>query len=125
MGPVPAGVWLDGDQQRAWPAYIRVQLRLAYEMNRGLLADSGQRPGDEVLRPFDRLPRAGDGGGGEQQQLGVGSLIVVRRPCTLPLAGDQRLRGNGAACRGRRAEDRSGVTARATRRNLLGRSWQA
>ena len=36
----PAG-WLEGDQQRAWLAYIRVQLRLAYEMNRQLLADSG------------------------------------------------------------------------------------
>jgi DNA-binding MarR family transcriptional regulator len=37
----PAGGWLEGDQQRAWLAYIRVQLRLAYEMNRQLLADSG------------------------------------------------------------------------------------
>jgi DNA-binding MarR family transcriptional regulator len=40
-GNAPAGGWLDGDQQRAWLAYIRVQLRLAYEMNRQLLADSG------------------------------------------------------------------------------------
>jgi DNA-binding MarR family transcriptional regulator len=40
-GPEPASGWLDGDQQRAWLAYIRVQLRLAYEMNRQLLADSG------------------------------------------------------------------------------------
>jgi DNA-binding MarR family transcriptional regulator len=40
-GPAPAGGWLAGDQQRAWLAYIRVQLRLAYEMNRQLLADSG------------------------------------------------------------------------------------
>src|ERR1700680_4825243 len=40
-GPAPAGGWLEGDQQRAWLAYIRVQLRLAYEMNRQLLADSG------------------------------------------------------------------------------------
>ena len=39
--PAPAGGWLEGDQQRAWLAYIRVQLRLAYEMNRQLLADSG------------------------------------------------------------------------------------
>ena len=31
---MPAGGWLDGEQQRAWLAYIRVQLRLAYEMNR-------------------------------------------------------------------------------------------
>src|SRR5580704_1549690 len=40
-GPAPAGGWLEGDQQRAWLAYIRVQLRLSYEMNRQLLADSG------------------------------------------------------------------------------------
>jgi DNA-binding MarR family transcriptional regulator len=38
--PGPAGGWLDRDQQRVWLAYIRVQLRLAYEMNRQLLADS-------------------------------------------------------------------------------------
>jgi DNA-binding MarR family transcriptional regulator len=40
-GKAPAGGWLDGDQQRAWLAYIRVQLRLTYEMNRQLLADGG------------------------------------------------------------------------------------
>src|SRR6478752_7741408 len=40
-GLEPAGGWLDVDQRRAWLAYIRVQLRLAYEMNRQLLADSG------------------------------------------------------------------------------------
>ena len=39
--PAPAGGWLEGDEQRAWLAYIRIQLRLAYEMNRQLLADSG------------------------------------------------------------------------------------
>jgi DNA-binding MarR family transcriptional regulator len=40
-GQAPAGGWLDEDQQRTWLAYIRVQLRLSYEMNRQLLADSG------------------------------------------------------------------------------------
>ena len=39
--PAPEGGWLDGDQQRAWLAYIRIHLRLSYEMNRQLLADSG------------------------------------------------------------------------------------
>jgi DNA-binding MarR family transcriptional regulator len=39
--PAPASGWLDGNEQRAWLAYIRVQLRLSYEMNRQLLADSG------------------------------------------------------------------------------------
>ena len=49
-GRAPAGGWLDGDQQRAWLAYIRVQLRLAYEMNRQLLADSGMSlPDYDVL----------------------------------------------------------------------------
>jgi hypothetical protein len=54
-GPAPAGGWLEGDQWRAWLAYIRVQLRLAYEMNRQLLADSGmsllwrtRRPGTSI-----------------------------------------------------------------------------
>src|SRR5690242_18673567 len=41
VGPAPEGGWLEGGQQRAWLAYIRVQLRMAYEMNRQLLADSG------------------------------------------------------------------------------------
>ena len=46
----PAGGWLDPGQQRAWLAYIRVQLRLAYEMNRQLLADSGMSlPDYDVL----------------------------------------------------------------------------
>jgi DNA-binding MarR family transcriptional regulator len=46
----PAGAWLEGDEQRAWLAYIRVQLRLSYEMNRQLLADSGMSlPDYDVL----------------------------------------------------------------------------
>ena len=45
-GPAPAGGWLDRDQQRAWLAYIRVQLRLAYEMNRQLLTNSGMSLAD-------------------------------------------------------------------------------
>jgi len=48
--PAPAGGWLDGDQQRAWLAWIRVQLRLVYEMNRQLLADRGMSlPDYDVL----------------------------------------------------------------------------
>ena len=38
--PAPEGGWLDGEQQRAWLAYIRLQLRLTYEMNRQLQSDS-------------------------------------------------------------------------------------
>src|SRR5260370_23122624 len=57
--PAPAGGWLDEDQQRAWLAYIRVQLRMAYEMNRQLLADSGMSfPDYDVLT----APSVADGG---------------------------------------------------------------
>jgi DNA-binding MarR family transcriptional regulator len=49
-GRAPDGGWLEGDQQRAWLAYIRVQLRLSYEMNRQLLADSSMSlPDYDVL----------------------------------------------------------------------------
>src|SRR5258706_12795386 len=60
--PVPAGGWLEGDQQRAWLAYIRVQLRLAYEMNRQLLADSGMS-----LPDYDVLTALSVAGGGRMQ----------------------------------------------------------
>jgi DNA-binding MarR family transcriptional regulator len=61
-GAVPAGGWLDGDQQRAWLAYIRVQLRLAYEMNRQLLADSGMS-----LPDYDVLTALSVADGGRMQ----------------------------------------------------------
>jgi DNA-binding MarR family transcriptional regulator len=38
-GPLP-GMGLDLEQQRAWLAYMRVNLQLTYEMNHQLLADS-------------------------------------------------------------------------------------
>lgn len=37
----PKQGWLTPKQQRAWVAYMRVQLRMSYEMNRQLQADSG------------------------------------------------------------------------------------
>src|SRR5260370_21313959 len=58
----PAGGWLEGDQQWAWLAYIRVQLRLAYEMNRQLLADSGMS-----LPDYDVLTALSVAGGGRMQ----------------------------------------------------------
>jgi DNA-binding MarR family transcriptional regulator len=56
----PAAGWLEGDQQRAWLAYIRVQLRLAYEMNRQLLADSGMS-----LHDYDVLTALSVADGGQ------------------------------------------------------------
>jgi DNA-binding MarR family transcriptional regulator len=61
-GPAPAGGWLEGDQQRAWLAYIRVQLRLAYEMNRQLLAGSGLS-----LPDYDVLTALSVAAGGRMQ----------------------------------------------------------
>jgi DNA-binding MarR family transcriptional regulator len=60
--PAPAGGWLEGDQQRAWLAYIRAQLRLAYEMNRQLLADSGMS-----LPDYDVLTALSVADGGRMQ----------------------------------------------------------
>src|SRR5258707_9095044 len=82
-GPAPAGGWLEGDQQRAWLAYIRVQLRLAYEMNRQLLADSGMS-----LPDYDVLTALSVADGGRMQvtvlaaQIGwePGTVICIRTP---------------------------------------------
>jgi DNA-binding MarR family transcriptional regulator len=60
--PAPAGGWLDQDQQRVWLAYIRVQLRLSYEMNRQLLADSGMS-----LPDYDVLTALSVADGGRMQ----------------------------------------------------------
>lgn len=55
-------MWLDDEQQRAWLAWIRVHLRLTYEINRQLQADSGISMADyDVLTalgvsPQNRLP---------------------------------------------------------------------
>jgi NADPH:quinone reductase-like Zn-dependent oxidoreductase len=60
-GPAPAGGWLGEEQQRAWLAYIRVQLRLAYEMNRQLLAGGGMSlPDYDVLTALSVAGGAGD-----------------------------------------------------------------
>ena len=41
VGQTPERGWLTPKQQRAWVAYMRVQLRMNYEINRQLQADSG------------------------------------------------------------------------------------
>jgi DNA-binding MarR family transcriptional regulator len=54
--------WLNPREQRAWLAYIRIQLRLSYEINRQLQADSDLSMADyDVLTalsvsPQGRLP---------------------------------------------------------------------
>ena len=51
--------WLDARQQRAWLAYIRVQLRLTYEMNRQFQTESDLSLGD-----WDVLTALGASGAG-------------------------------------------------------------
>src|SRR4029079_15906474 len=51
--------WLTPAQQRAWLAYIRVQLWMNYEMHRQLPADSGLSLSDyDVLVALSNAPRA-------------------------------------------------------------------
>ncbi|WP_433064774.1 MarR family winged helix-turn-helix transcriptional regulator [Dactylosporangium sp. CS-033363] len=53
----PARGWLDGDQQRTWLAYIRLQLRLTYEINRQLQAEHDlSMPDYDVLTALSVAP---------------------------------------------------------------------
>jgi DNA-binding MarR family transcriptional regulator len=53
----PAGGWLNPAEQHAWLAYVRVSLRLSYEMNRQLQADSGMSLADfDVLTALSAAP---------------------------------------------------------------------
>ncbi len=55
--PPPASGWLSPDQSQAWLAYIRLQLRLNYEMNRQLQTDSGlSLPDYDVLTALGAAP---------------------------------------------------------------------
>lgn len=55
--PTPAGGWLSPDQQRAWLAFMRVQLRMNFEMNRQLQAGSGlSLPDYDVLNALSDSP---------------------------------------------------------------------
>jgi len=72
--PAPASGWLDGDQQRAWLAYIRLQLRLAYEMNRQLLAD-----GDLSLPDYDVLTALSAADGERMQVTALAAQIGWER----------------------------------------------
>jgi DNA-binding MarR family transcriptional regulator len=73
--PAPAASgWLDEDQQRTWLAYIRVQLRLAYELNRQLLADSGLS-----LPDYDVLTALSVADGGRMQVSALAAQIGWER----------------------------------------------
>src|SRR6266568_7657287 len=112
-GPAPAGGWLEGDQQRAWLAYIRVQLRLAYEMNRQLLADSGLS-----LPDYDVLTALSVADGGRMQVTVLAAHIGWERSRVSHHV--RRMSARGLVTCGLSAADR-----RATEVGLTGRGRQA
>jgi DNA-binding MarR family transcriptional regulator len=112
-GPVPAGGWLDADQQRAWLAYIRVQLRLAYEMNRQLLADSGLS-----LPDYDVLTGLSVADGGRMPITVLAAQIGWERSRVSHHV--RRMSARGLVTFGLSAADR-----RVTEVTLTARGWQA
>jgi DNA-binding MarR family transcriptional regulator len=55
--PDHSPVWLTAEQQRAWLAYIRLQLRLTYELNRQLQTDTDlSLPDYDVLTALGNAP---------------------------------------------------------------------
>jgi DNA-binding MarR family transcriptional regulator len=111
--PVPAGGWLDGEQQRAWLAYIRVQLRLAYEMNRQLLAESGMS-----LPDYDVLTGLSVAGGGRMPVTVLAAQIGWERSRVSHHV--RRMSGRGLVTCGLSAADR-----RVTEVTLTDRGRQA
>src|SRR6201997_1710441 len=72
--PDPAFRTLSREQQRAWLAYMRVQLRLTYEMNRQLQADSNlSLPDYDVLNALRYAP------GGRMRISGLAARIGWER----------------------------------------------
>src|ERR1700692_4543303 len=112
-GVAPAAGWLEGDQRRAWLAYIRVQLRLAYEMNRQLLADSGMS-----LPDYDVLTALSVAGGGRMQITVLAAQIGWERSRVSHHV--RRMSARGLVTRGLSAADR-----RVTEVTLTGRGRQA
>jgi DNA-binding MarR family transcriptional regulator len=111
--PAPTGGWLEGDEQRAWLAYIRVQLRLAYEMNRQLLADSGMS-----LPDYDVLTALSVADEGRMQITALAAQIGWERSRVSHHV--RRMTARGLVTCGPSATDR-----RATEVTLTGRGRQA
>jgi DNA-binding MarR family transcriptional regulator len=55
--PSPSTGWLNAEQQRAWQTFMKLQLRMTYEMNRQLQADSAMSLADyDVLNALAGTP---------------------------------------------------------------------
>jgi DNA-binding MarR family transcriptional regulator len=111
--PAPADGWLVGDQQRAWLAYIRVQLRMSYEMNRQLLADTGMS-----LPDYDVLTALSVACGGRMQITVLAAQIGWERSRVSHHV--RRMRDRGLLSLGLSAADR-----RVTEVTLTSRGQQA
>ena len=70
----PPGGWLNADEQRAWQAFMRVQLRMNFEMNRQLQADS-----DLSLADYDVLHALTDTPGGALSMTALAARIGWER----------------------------------------------
>lgn len=68
------GPWLNAEQQRAWLAYIRVQLRLSYEINRQLQTDN-----DLSMPDYDVLTALGNAPGERMQMTALANQIGWER----------------------------------------------
>jgi DNA-binding MarR family transcriptional regulator len=113
VGSAPPGGWLEGDQQREWLAYIRVHLRLVYEMNRQLLADSGMS-----LPDYDVLTALSVADGGRMQITVLAAQIGWERSRVSHHVRRMRARGL-VTC------DLSAADRRATEVTLTARGRQA
>lgn len=65
-----SATWLTPEQQRAWLAYMRVQLRMSYEMNRQLLNEHDLSLGD-----YDVLVALSNAQGGRLQLTALAATI--------------------------------------------------
>lgn len=70
----PPGGWLDAGQQRAWRAFMRVQLRMTFEMNRQLQADS-----DLSLADYHVLNALTDAPGDRMTMTALATLVGWER----------------------------------------------
>jgi len=74
MSPNPSASVLTPEQQETWLAYMRVMLRLSYEMNRQLQTDS-----DLSLPDYDVLNALADSPGGRLQLTGLATRLGWER----------------------------------------------
>lgn len=96
---VPPGGWLTADEQRAWLAFMRVQLRMNFEMNRQLQADN-----DLSLADYDVLNALTDTPGGALSMTALAARIGWERSRLSHHA--KRMAGRGLVHTGPAASDR-------------------